>query len=1162
MPFPSAALTSTQYDLLRGTSSVPSRYRCRAYVSVCPNNTVVACRVNGTPTGSSFISFSYDTVTSGAIADVKVRQTVLISRTNDQRAAYFIGRVKQLPTGSSSGTFYINETSAAVADNDYVWVINDYRIWPILARDDSGVQKKDYNISFAGDPPFVSGLQTIYAGLVDTTSGKLRIAFNITATASVSGDSISAYAWTFEGTHSVVSGSTSTASVTIDFDPTAGDWGHVVITDSGGRTLTRDFLVFAHDDDHLPSPYIDRVDLDHEVDSGVSGTMTVYDGFDSVLDGTLVCVWVDEKYNATLGSLLSGTNDKRNIAFVGRIRSETNQTTADIRDGLVSDTQLVLEDAAAQLRRLHGALIAEIIDASANEFDEIVNLTIWRGIIHLLGFHSTFLSLHDIAFDNTDNTFLCQGLRTQGENLFDVIADLAVSINAAMEFAPDGATRVIRNPYYKSTADRNALTTLANMTNQDWQSYTLTIDPALKVGQVRAEGGYYFNLGSINQVYPLLAIAPGVAQDYAEGKSTLTRQVLAANVDVASAKTEIKARIGRKFAEENISTNLSMNLMPGWRWLIPSRGYWITHTIAADTNTRGRAYTTSDRWMLSRVATNFDIASGTCSVTADFAPDINEDTIGASGDDLIYPEPDTTIAPELPALPPFDPYPIPDDIVPTDPPPIDGDPYNPTPPPKNGNTTVVWDDYHVWVTRNYLSTAPTWNDITPGTETIKACLYDPFPGATGLWVLESDGADSWVWYTSNASEQTPTWSRGDSVSGVYTQLRATDVQSGIMIYTPATETTPAVYTDYDFTLGRQGWTEYVSTLNGQNRAAYVAGQGWTYNDPAFQGEIQIYSPTFASVVITRVHIEVSATATGLRGQAYTGSSGSSPSAEQDFGTGSTSIDIDNPYGVTPITVAWVGIYIPGSETSPLTSKIRKVRLFTDNGATGGATMQYSTDNGATWGGEVSVGNTPGALGGFDTQRVGSASIGAADEQAYMATTKGGAYSTLGTDGATSGSDPTLILIPWGTWGTASVNNINTSTPDYLLGSLAAVSSHVLWRVPGGGSRTAITPTGATSMPSANCATTYLGTKAAVIASVSGTRHLFTSTNIGSSDTWTDRGALGSNADFIRPLRLSTSLQQLFWVDGTNAKFSANFGATIVSKPTPSSGTLRGIEVYG
>src|SRR5574342_501638 len=177
MPFQTAALTSNQLNALRGTSTVNPTWRGAQYLSLCPNAAIATCQVNGTPTGTSFAEFSYDSVTAGAIANVVIGMTVLISRTNDRRAAFFAGRIRAAPTGTTSGLIKVNETSAAIQDNDYVFIINDYRIWPKLARDVSGTHYKDWDLTFVALPPVIVGVQTAYAGFINA-SNKLRIAFD------------------------------------------------------------------------------------------------------------------------------------------------------------------------------------------------------------------------------------------------------------------------------------------------------------------------------------------------------------------------------------------------------------------------------------------------------------------------------------------------------------------------------------------------------------------------------------------------------------------------------------------------------------------------------------------------------------------------------------------------------------------------------------------------------------------------------------------------------------------------------------------------------------------------------------------------------------------------------------------------------------------------
>lgn len=1320
MPFPTATLTTTQYNKLRGTSSVNPTWSGRVYASLCPNAIVVACRVNGTPTGTSFAGVVYDTVTTGSTGNVEVGMTIIISRTSNIREGYFVGRIREVPDGSS---IYINETSAPILDNDYVFVIRDFRLWPVLARDVLSYTIVDWDNVYAALPPAIVGLSDCYAGWADAGTGKLRLSFDISATfATTSGASIASITWTLPASATLVSGTLSSYAITVDFDPSDGEWVKVNALDNAARSMDRHFMVFAHDDAHPPVMSIDALSLSCDLKNGWTGDMTAFDEFDDVLDNTLICLWIDETYNGTQGSLFADTNVPNNIVFVGRLRSEVNPIRADEKHGLVADVRFTLEGLGAQLARMYGALIAEINDASPTLFNYVKNLTIWRGVIQVLAFYTTFMQLHDITFDDTSDTFLCQGLRTQGGNLLDLINDLGQSINAQIEFARSGETRLIRDPRYKSTAARNALLTLANFTISDGIECSLEVEHVKTIGRGDSSGGMYFKSGGIDQVFPVISVAPGMAQDYPDGTTQLTRQVLTANQAVSQAQAELDERAGRQFGIANNNTKLSWTFPDSYWWLTPSMGYWFTYTLAANTNVRGRSFSTANRWLFTGINLSYDPEACTFNPpTGTFILDVNEDTDGASGDPVIYPDPVEVPSP-TPPQPVLDPYPgIITDPLPTEPLPFP----DPSPSPslkKNGKEVVIWDDTNVWVCLDFYSPTRTWIDVTPaGGATIRQCLFDPFLDK-GLFVLANDGTDSWVYYASNFV--TPEWTQGAMEAGLYTEVRATDVSDSIAIYSPSANA--------------DAWSHTINTLTDDGGATvtegvYTAGAGFettlTINTGYYQsllfsipipssrtiteiswtfeytkgsvipasGElaVSLFANSFSNLLqsvsldstptspqvwmgseagVTVLYFGMiaglalghdpggygkitSITISGLGGNPFAGSN----TAVYDFTTGKHGFDVfqfvgatvpenvgnyvagtgfiqqtldgvafpDNRFVAVRITATLPSTDVTGitffyenldkgNDTDPLgenpqglilingsvvqtvnllpngsgsiawtgTATATSIDLFLDIGfrsdattctgaatiiraevvgvdiGVGKATVVVSPDNGESWGIVQPVGDDPGATGGFDTMRVGSVALAAADAQGYKATSLGGTFSSLGTDGATSGSDPRLLLLTWGRMGVASTNNWSTSTPDYILGSAALVGGECLWYVEGSGGRHNITPAGVTGIPSNNCLTTYFGTKAALIANVSGTRHLFTTTNLGSSPTWTDRGSVGANADFVRPLRLSPTLGHLYYVDGTNAKYSLDYGATIVTAPTPCTGTLLGIEVYG
>ena len=166
-----AALTSDQLETLRGTDELASRFVGRVRVSTNPNEVVYSATVNQASFDDSFAQITYDGG-SGTLANIWPGMTVLISRTSDMSNAYFRGRVRKTPT---STVLYVNENSYDIHDNDFIFILNDFGISDRLAREVSGVQYNDYDVSFRQLLPVIYGLNTVYAGDVDPDTGNLTL---------------------------------------------------------------------------------------------------------------------------------------------------------------------------------------------------------------------------------------------------------------------------------------------------------------------------------------------------------------------------------------------------------------------------------------------------------------------------------------------------------------------------------------------------------------------------------------------------------------------------------------------------------------------------------------------------------------------------------------------------------------------------------------------------------------------------------------------------------------------------------------------------------------------------------------------------------------------------------------------------------------------------
>lgn len=1160
--FPTAALITAQYTKLRGDgSTTPKRYSASAYVSLCPN--AVALKTTVAPMGypPSYVQIAVGSTISGAIANCENGMTVLVSRTDDITKAYAAFRLRSATTGILT----VNETSVVMNTGDYLWVLYDYRVWPKLARVVNGVYYKDYDQAFAQLPPVVVGLQTAYAGWVDGT-GNLRIAFDVSSSyAATSGASISSYAWTLPAGASVVSGSTSAAAVTVDFPASAGVWVKVLVTDSGSRVATRRCIVFPHSNDYPPALGVEGIQVQGDLQNGWSASMTAFADVEDVPDNTLACVWTQEYYNDAEGAILATTNNPRNVVMVGRLRTENNVSATDATYSVVNEARLRVEGVAEQLARLHSGLIAMTNVAAPTVWDEINDLTPWRAVVHLLREHSTFLDLHDLTFDDTANTFECAGIGVQQDNLLGAVNDIGESINAALEFAPGGAARLVRNAAYLSSTTRNALTTVAGWTNADYLGLDLALEHVDTVGRVTGDGGVY-NAGVVT---PFLGIAPGVAQNYASGQSSLNRQILTAASALADAQTELNTRLGHHLAATNRRAVLSVQHPDGYGFLTPSAKLWYTWTLNEDeTNIRGRNYTTSERWLLTRVTMTYDNAAGTQTVQAEYIAE----TTGDPGQAVVVETPTETAPDPITDLPPDDIYPglPPDPIDGEDPSPIDEVPSGGTEPPTDGNSVMAWTATNLYLTRNFLSASPTWMDATPSDiidngYTIVHCQFD-LRFNKRAYVLAQDTDSAFVYSTEDVFAGTPTWTTGTALSSLYTLIRCTSSGPTLAAYCPDTSAASSGAWSYTWnfkeTGSALGWTAW-SSLPSQGATLGVGygalPVGSTGSDYAY-----FYSPAFTSSTLTSVVVKLSSAMSGSLNRFI---------AQKNRTSWDSTTDSNNPGIVTKTfstpseggtwastTRVFVGVEQGGA--SDVWAGVESVTL---NGtgtnpfdpSANNAAVAFSGDGGETFAPAVSVGASPGLTGGFDMVRVGAASFAGMDNEVKAASSLGGAYAST-TGGGTGSTQPVLILVPWFDWASDTATNYDAPY-NWLLGADGLDSSHCLWTVTGGGTKTGITPSGATAMVGPDCATTWKGKKMAVIASVSGTRKLFTTTNAGSA--WTDRGAVNAASSYIRVRRLSSTGSQLYFNSAGNVGYSGNFGASITYKAVPT-GTVLGVEAYG
>ena len=648
-----AALTAAQLTTIRRV-----HWSGNQHISLCPNTVVFRAQINDASMDDVQASLEYDNVSVGAIGDVEEGMTVFVSPTTDPADAVWRGRVRANDAGSvgDADTIYINETTTGeFDDDDYIIVIEDYAIHPVLARYDSsaGVQYKDYDHSFEQLRPVIGDVQSAYAGWVDAT-GVYTVAFAATAVGATDGAAVNSYAWSFPaGSGSVTAGAINTANVTYAFNP-GNWWCSLPVTDDGGRSQTVHFFVFALGEaGSPPASGFTGADIECNLDTGWTATVDAFDGVEAVLDNTLVVIWSDEYY----GTPSSDADVHRHIIdavkCVGRLRTETDVTEPDAVHSLLSSVRFTIEGPTAQMARMAMQMITMVDDSTPTAWDEIDKLTPWREIVHVLQTHSTFFNCHTLTFesvgDGNDDTYRERIITNRSVNLLESIRRLAFGINGVFEMDAQGRARFSRDARYLTTAQRAALTTVANLGTQDHFGFDISHDHVVRVGRVDASGGSYNT--TTTEIIPRLSRAPGEAQGTGADSAGLHNQVLEANLTESEAQTARNARCGHHLAASNPTDVLRAALLPGWHFLTPSRAQWFTWTIEDyAVYTYRRTFDTDDRWLLVSLSCAHDNAAGTRTVSATF----ELETSGVPGVDVISDaETPGSVPWDYPFTPPF-----------------------------------------------------------------------------------------------------------------------------------------------------------------------------------------------------------------------------------------------------------------------------------------------------------------------------------------------------------------------------------------------------------------------------------------------------------------------------------------------------------------------------
>lgn len=568
-----------------------SGYWSRTACCISPNEVIFRAQVAEDLT-DPFIEFEYDNIDIGDDTVPLTGLVCYLSPTTDIRDAVYRGRVPRAPTSS---TFYIDLNSTIVPDGTYVLVVADSDYFAKVRQADL----EDGFIPWHNLEPMLGELPGCVVLYDSDNDGLVSFAPAQTGIAIADGATISSWLWAIRGggATSFTSGSSTSQHPVIQL---AAGYKYMIqcnVTDSNGvlhYQWVHLYAVTRYFDAPVILPAVTG-QIANDLDNGFTASITAYAQVNTLVNRSHVAVFKVERFGDN-----SSTPVLTNLRFSGRLRSESITTEGSAEAGRLQQVSFAAEGLTTYLQGLRCPNDIIRNNASPAAFGEIKNPTVYRMLVYFLSLYTTFLNNGSFTAGN-DNTLAWmvggEPLSMDGGYALDVMKSVCDKIRAAPNYSPDGSIRIEQLASY--TQDRSGIVTIVDFTLSDMRSYQIDIDTSRQVGQVVAYGGVWQTVN--NTFIGYTSNAPTVPYSDAPETGEINRELLTTDATTTEADDELASRAGNHYAFSNPKPLLRLVMIDSWNFLFATGYQRYTATIPASTNTRGIAYTTTDKWQLQSV---------------------------------------------------------------------------------------------------------------------------------------------------------------------------------------------------------------------------------------------------------------------------------------------------------------------------------------------------------------------------------------------------------------------------------------------------------------------------------------------------------------------------------------------------------------------------------
>lgn len=615
------------------------------YLSVVPKTVVFSRAVNMATIGDQLTAITYDDAYTGvgSYTDVIEDAEIVVYDGNTDTVK---GRLRVAYGGATSTVIQVKEVSKGeleVADNDRFEVWDEYRLRAKLvgATDTFPKDSRREYVDEGEDPAPNVICGGAIVGWVDS-AGILESTIDADDShpMDLASSSVSFVLDPADGTITSNAGDATLSPFTVEFDVSNGVFRHATLTvtdDDNSKTTTRKIPVWTHDASDPPIN-VYRASLNFDRARGDWSAQLTLDGDDATIDllrdGAYCVYWEVERYDGTEASYGNPFTGRSNIKFAGFLRRDTITVNPD------NDTLTI--EAVSPLGKL-GELpgFSQVLDyaGTPTTWQQDIAPTLNKLTWYVWHYHTNASLYFDWVKLSTDYVF--PNFAVQQDTLSAQMREVVAGVSGIVTCDQTGRFLTRRNLQRATTTERNAADTVLALTTADITEIT----------NWAVEHAYQYNSLLLKMLTvggdPMLSIAPGEAPAEAPDRTSFERAI-GIDQDEANFITGVAwAELNSLYNGLPVERGFACKPHPGYGVVDPAYDQWLTVTLPASTNRRGRSLS-GDRFIMTRVSIDADPVSG----LKDISWVMDHETFGADGVTRVVMTGDETPIPYIPYYPP------------------------------------------------------------------------------------------------------------------------------------------------------------------------------------------------------------------------------------------------------------------------------------------------------------------------------------------------------------------------------------------------------------------------------------------------------------------------------------------------------------------------------